>query len=210
MEPEDLEKKKAEVIQLIRRGDPRMPKKKQKDKPPSCIGRLSISGDDNIVAGRDVNINQKKINKPIIHRGPEYISAAQARKIRNLVESAVAAETASGATARPAAFEMWWKKVQRHYDVNSYLEIPHHLGDECIIWLRQRVAMLRPKLRRANNESWRKELYKAIWSRARELGMAKGEVYSLAWEKLGIRVVSLTSMGEQNLKKLYQIIMRLA
>jgi site-specific recombinase XerD len=99
--------------------------------------------------------------------------------------------------------------LTNRYQVTSYHLIPRALGDEAIKWLQQRAAMLRPKLRRANPSAWRDEYYKAIWARARELRMSKGDVYSLVKRRLNLQVVSLKQLGEHNLRHLYNIVMSL-
>ena len=109
--------------------------------------------------------------------------------------------------SRGAAMAKWWSKLKRTYDVPTYREIPQELGDDAIAWMKQEIARTRPKLRRSDNHSWRKELYAAIYARARELGISKGEVYSIVHDRLGKRVSSLKQLGEQNLKKLYNIMM---
>jgi hypothetical protein len=79
--------------------------------------------------------------------------------------------------------------------------------DGAPLYMKQQIAIMRPKLRRNDNPSWRNEHYAGIYARARQLGISKGEVYAIAFNRLGVQVVSLTKLGEQNLKKLYQIIM---
>jgi len=73
--------------------------------------------------------------------------------------------------------------------------------------MQRQVAMLRPKLRRADNPAWRNQHYKAIWAKARELGFTKDQVYALSGDRLGKTITSLKQLGERNLKSLYNIIM---
>jgi hypothetical protein len=71
--------------------------------------------------------------------------------------------------------------------------------------------MAQPKLRRTNNASWRDHKYRAIWTKARELGLNEAQVHELANERLGLkkRIVSLKKLGEQNLMKFYRIMTRM-
>ena len=136
----------------------------------------NISGDGNIVAGRDVNINKRVVTRPKIQPGPQHISASQAAELQKLVKKAAEIDVTGGMSPQ-AAFQKWWGMVKDKYDVPTYREIPRKNGEEAISWLRQRIAMNRPKLRRTDNKNWRNEHYSAIWARARELGYSKGDVY---------------------------------
>ncbi len=67
-----------------------------------------------------------------------------------------------------------------------------------------------PRKPRANNGLWRADLYPGIWARSKELGMSPADVYALAFEKFGVKVVSLKQLGERNLKALYDHVFRMA
>lgn len=208
MSDDDLKKR---VVNLLKDVEPTKIPKKTKNPPrakaiPSTS--LSIVGNDNYQAAGDIYINKKETVRNNFTPGPEHITAAQARKIQRLVEKAVSIEELAGLD-RPSLFAKWWNIVKNQYNVTTYKEIPAYLGDSAISWLTQKIAILRPKLRRKDNDSWRKEHYAAIWARSKQLGMSKGEVYALAQDRLNTQIVSLTNLGERNLKKLYQIIMAL-
>lgn len=196
--------KKAKVIDLLKEVEKRKTRKTTATKPS-----LSIVGNNNVQAGGDIYINRRETIRNEFTPGPEHITAAQARKIQRLVEKAVTIEEAAGVYEgnRKKLFAKWWKIVQNQYNVATYREIPAHLGDPAIAWLQQKVAILRPKARRTNKSLWRNEHYAAIYARARELNISKGEVYAIALERLGVNVVSLTKLSDQNLKKLHNIIM---
>jgi len=197
----DNEAIKAKVINLLKSAERKTPLQSATSKAPQ-----SIVGNGNIQAGRDVNINKREVIRNEFTPGPEHITPAQARKIQKLVEKAAEIEEKAGAD-RGKVFAKWWKRVKDQYGVPTYLAIPAHLGDHAIGWLTQQVAIMRPKLRRTDNASWRNSLYTPIWAKARALGKSKGEVYAIAEERLGVKVSSLTKLGEQNLKKLYNILM---
>ena len=200
---EDAKNKMKEILKLVTPAPKKATLRKKKGEP---TGSQSIVGNGNIQAGRDVFVNKRETIRNEVKPGPEHITAAQARKIQGLVEKAVSIEEAAGGD-RQALFAKWWGIVKNQYNVPTYREIPAHLGDQAIAWLTQQIAIKRPKLRRTDNTSWRNEHYKAIWAKARQLGFSKGDVYALVLERIGVQVVSLTKLGEQNLKKLYNIIM---
>ena len=168
----------------------------------------SVAGHHHIVAGRDININKREVTRVSVTSGPEHITEDQAKRLKDLVDKAAKIEIAAGSEPRKT-YAKWWSELTNRYGVTSYRLIPRPLGSEAIKWLEQRAAMLRPKLRRANPSAWRGEHYKAIWARARELGMSKGDVYSLLKRRLDLQVVSLTQLGEHNLRHIYNIMMSL-
>lgn len=168
---------------------------------------MVIEGNGNIQAGGDVNINTRKIERvPPPPRGPEHITDTQAYKLKELVKKAVDIESKAGKEPSKA-FPAWWGKLQKRYKVPRYDLIPCELGDDAVSYMQQEIAKLRPKLRRRDNDAWRKEHYNGIWARTKQLGHDKAWVYGLVEEKIGKKVSSLTALGEQDLKKLYMIIM---
>lgn len=181
------------------------PRRSRKQTIPA--GSMFINGNGNVQAGGDVNINTRKIQRVAAPpTGPEHITKEQAYKLSELVKKACELETKTGkeqAKSRPA----WWSKLQNRYRVPSYHFIPCTLGEDAISYMQQEIAKLRPKLRRRDNEAWRKEHYSGIWARAKQLGYDKAWVYGLVEEKIGKKIESLTALGEQDLKKLYTIIM---
>ncbi len=194
----DQKRTKAEIIEFI-------------DKEARPRGRgskegVKVRGDHNIVAGHDININRRQVVRTTIQPGPDHITPQQAARLQDLVRKAADRDVAGGMTQR-AAMSKWWSILKRYYRVTTYREIPRHLGEEAIAWLRQRIAMNRSKLRRTDNRKWKAEHFTAIYARARDLGLSKGEVYALVNERLGKRVTSLKQLGEQSLQQLYRIMM---
>lgn len=83
------------------------------------------------------------------------------------MKDAVTAEALSGQLTEKSLFAKWYGKLRDRYDVNSYTLIPAEQGDQAIKWMQRQVAILRPKLRRPDNKTWRSQHYKAIWARAK-------------------------------------------
>lgn len=213
----DDDDKKAEIINLFKEGSnprsKRAPRIKAAAAPPdfyvSAKGDAMIAGGDIHNAGRDININTKKYSRTTVHAPPGSLTSAQAKHIQDAIEKLVDMEVAGGVRGgdRSALFAKWHKMVKDRYDVPSYRVIPTGQATELIAWLKQLAAMNRSKLRRTDNPSWRNDLYKAIWARARELGLSKGDVYSLVLQRLDKQVTSLKQLGEQSLQRLYEMIM---
>lgn len=202
----DLKKKKGELIDFFSRNT-------TTSLTPWAGNDQVVTGNNNIVAGGNVTIkkNEKIINKNIIKPGPEHISPAQANKLQTIVKELVEMEVASGyadGDQKKAAIK-WWVILRNHYGVTSYREIPRHLGDDAIAWMKQQRAINRPKIRKTDNTAWRNQHYGAINAKARELELSKGEIYALAKDRMGTQVTSLKQLSDQNLKKLYNIVMAL-
>jgi hypothetical protein len=188
------EEKKNEVIQLF----------SDASKPS---GGIAVKGNGNVVAGGDVHINKREVIRPVVIPGPGSVTPAQAKKIKDGIDKLVELEFTAGDPDKAKLYKKWWGMLQKRYQVTSYKEIRADLGDEAVKWLQQLAAKNRPKLRRADNAMWRNEHYKAIWAKARNLGLSKGDVYHIVAERFGKSVTSLKSLGEQDLKKLYHILM---
>jgi len=185
-----------------------------KAKPPTSKGNASqsIVGDNNIQAGRDVKINTKEVVRNVVVREPGEISDAQAARIKELVDKIVEIQVAAGKSSREKAYGEWHKRLKNRYKVTSYKKLRVEDFDDAVSWFKQQSAMLRPKLRRTNNDAWRKEYYKAIWTRWRSLGYSKEEIYEFAYQRLELKkpIDSLKQLGERNLKKLSDIISRMS
>lgn len=179
-------------------------------KSPRPRGSASINGSNNIMVGGnflgDVNLNVKKTVRNTIEPGPEHISNDKAKIIKDLIGELVEKDVAGGGR-KAESFQKWWSLFKNRFSVTSYQLLPAHQADAAISWLKQQSALNRPKLRRTNNPKWRTELYTAIWARSKQLGLSKADVYQIVQDRLGKQVVSLKSLGEQNLKSLYTIIM---
>lgn len=192
------EQAKAEVIDLMKAARGRQ-KRKASDKG------ISIRGDGNIVAGRDVSINKHVFERVEYAPDDRHIPPETAKRIQDRVQKLAGMETAAGMTLSQA-YAKWYGALKNHFDVPSYKLIPAHLGEDAVQWLIQQGAIMRPKLRRSANPLWRNEHYKAIWAKTRAMGMSKAEVYHIVHTRIGKRVSSLKQLGERDLGKLYNIV----
>jgi hypothetical protein len=195
------DRKKGELIELF--------KKNSEASGQAQSQTVTITGNANQVAGGDIHnhVNKKSVVKNVTKRGGgEFISSAQAKKLQDIVKKCADRDIAKG-TETGKAFAKWHTKLKNYFNVPSYLEIPSHLGADAISWMSQQAAMTRPALRRTANQSWRNELYAAIYAKGGELGMSKGDIYHFVTERTGKNIISLTKLGEQDLKAVYTAIM---
>jgi hypothetical protein len=159
------------------------------------------------VAGDYVE-NKRIVRKNVVHPDSRHIDEAAAFAIKRLIDSLAEIDVLSG---RPDSHSAWFSSLYRRYRVTSYKLIPAEFAQDAIQWLRQQAPQQRSKIRRKAPDEWRQQLYKSIWSKAGRLGLEKQEVYDLAFRRLALKqpLVSLKELGEQNLKKLYDIIIRM-
>lgn len=172
----------------------------------------TISGDGNLIAGRDIQVRTSKvINKTIVQTDPggKHITNETARKIQDLVKEYIDIWIDVGEDGKRAGQRIW-SSLKREFNVTTYKEIPFNESERAVEWLRVQLVLARPKLRRRAPEKWRQSLYRAIYSKASELGIAKESLYGYAMEKLGLedKLSTLTDLNQRDLQKLYDIMMR--
>lgn len=169
---------------------------------------LSISqavvGNGNVVAGRDVIHTPRIITKRVIQPRPEDISEEEAAEIKRLIDELAAIDVAAG---RSDSHGKWYGSLYKTFGVTSYKTIPKYKDEDVITWLRQQTDRNMPKLRRTNNEEWRHRRYTAIYAKAIHLGLSKANVYEMAFDRLKLKkpIASLKELGEQNLDRLYRV-----
>lgn len=169
----------------------------------------TANGDGNIMIGRDVIHTEKVVQKTVTKPGPQHISEEQAFEVKSSIDELAKIDVDSG---RADSHKEWYSRLYRKFKVTSYKTIPREKFDNVISWLGQQKAMNRSKLRRPANTEWRKQMYGAIYGRWRQLGREKSTIYSFANERLQLKcqIQSLTELGEQNLKRLYDIVIRMS
>lgn len=204
------EEKTAKILQLFKEGSkPTTPRRR----PPAAKAiQITVNGKvTGQIAGGDIHnhVNEKTVVRPQIVRGPEFISPAGARKIKGRIDTLVKMDIAAGEPEenKPKLYAKWHGMLKNHFEVVSYLEIRADQEQQAIDWLQTLKVLNRPKIRRADNTMWRNDHYKGIWSRAREAGKSKADVYQVVLDRLGKRVASLKNLGERDLKALYSYVM---
>ncbi len=164
---------------------------------------INIDGNNNQVAEIINNYsnttvkNQSKIT-------PDYsihISNIQASEIQSMIKSIVDKEVIKGMN-KSKAFAKWHAQLKRYMKVTSYLLIEKEDYEKAIKYLLKNNVLKRKGTRRKNNNYWRNDIYKSIYTRAAILGISKDEVKNIANKRYGTNITSLKELGEQNLDKL--------
>lgn len=163
--------------------------------------RVLVQGRGNRVqiAGRDIIQTEKHVHRNAITPDERHITPEQKEKI--LAVNNELAERLAGENGKPD-YSAGHRMLQSHFGVASYLLIPREKFEEALIYLKQQRAINRSKLRRRNPVAYQNDFYRAIWSRARELGWDKPQVYQFAAEKLSLKkpITTLKKLGPNQLK----------
>lgn len=168
----------------------------------------TVVGDGNVFAGGDMIHTEKVVQKNVTQPGPQHITEEQAYEVKLLIDELSQMDVDAG---RPDTHRNWFSWLYRKFKVTSYKTIPSEKFETVISWLRQQKAINRKKLRRPANALWRDQLYGAIYGRWRQLGFQKDAIYDFAFQRLELDkpIGSLKELGEQNLDKLYRMVIRM-
>lgn len=147
MDKDDL---KGKVIQLFGEAEQR--------KEPS----VSVTGNGNIVGGRDVIVNTEKIvNKTVVETKPgsAHITEEQAAILQKLVKDIVKLE--GKLKQRPATFQKVWSALNAHMKVGKYRLIPHEKFSAAEKYLRKWIGRINSaKSAPKKNTEWRSQRYR--------------------------------------------------
>jgi hypothetical protein len=160
-----------------------------------------VSGNRNIVAGRDIIKTEKHVSRPVLTREPDDISEEIAHAIMEVIRRLDKSDELAG---KKVYYGGWIARLKKRYGVESYRKLTRPQGTDAISWLKQELGKKAPSLRRTNNQEWRQRLNSAIYAKCGELAWDKARLYQFAYEYLALKapISSLNDLGEQNLEKL--------
>lgn len=164
-------------------------------------------GDGNYQAAGHIYVNKRDVHRIVQNPGPDHITEEQAFKIQQQIKKVAEIDLVAG----QPSYGRWQNKLKKTFKVTSYKLIAREDYPAVVTWLQQQAAILRPKLRRTDNERWRNEFNTAIYAKANELGMQKRDVYDLAEKRLKLPkpIDSLKDLGEQKLERFYRMMQQL-
>jgi hypothetical protein len=170
---------------------------------------ISVIGNKNVVAGRDININPKVVHQTnvLYDAGGKYITTETAVKLSILVKELCEMKQSAGYSMAKARAEVW-SSLKNRFKVTKYELIPLELGDDAINYLHTQINMAMPSIRKKDPELWKKKLYTSIYARAKTLGIEKEELYHIAYQNIPLKspISSLKDLNMRDLKRLNTIL----
>lgn len=167
-----------------------------------------IKGNNNIQVGGDFVKTDKVVKKTeVIHNSNEHITSEQQYEIKTLIDKLVQMLSSSNKENTSHFYSREWTTFKKQFKIPSYKVLKKEDYKKAIQWLSKRIAYLgRPKLRKTDNSQYRKELYKGIYARGKQLGMEKQDIIDFAIKSLNIKnsITSLKELSDTRLKKLNQ------
>lgn len=170
--------------------------------------------------GKNINqIGQVITTKPVkqvteVLYDPDYhISEEQAKKIKGKVDEIVKINNQAGKLndqiSTGKLYRKTWNFLYDRYGITTYKLLPKEEYEDCVKWLQKQIAGIHvPKLRRVDNKLWRNKRYTSIYTKIKELGMSKEELFQFALGRLPLSqpISSISELKEQKLDKLYKLI----
>jgi len=159
------------------------------------------------VAARDIINTEKHVHKNAITPDERHLSGEQKDRLEPLINEL--ATRLAGEDGKPN-YKKVHRMLQRQFNKSSYLLIERGDFDKAAAFLKEQRAINRSRLRSRNPVAYKNDFFRGIWSRARELGWEKPEVYEFALEKLALKksLSSLKELGPIQLKTLSEAMQR--
>lgn len=155
-----------------------------------------------IVAGRDINVG--KVTRQYRYEQKEgHLAPEQAQRLKELVTNIV--EIEKEVKLRPAGYGGVWNALNRRMRVTYYREIPTEKFPVAQAYLQQWLGRLKRSLWKAHPDAHARERHKAIFARAKQLGLTKAQVDDLILARLG--KPSIRDLTAPELEQLYNSIM---
>lgn len=190
-----------------------------KSKKNSSISIAQESkGNNNVQIGinQGTIIKTEKITKrnEVVPNPETDITQEQAKQILEAVNKIVELNEKTGKFKTPKdkglCFSQTWTAFKNKFNVTSYHLLPKEKFEEAIDWLKKQIAYEhRPKLRKNNNQEWKKEMFKAIYAKAQnDYGMDKEGLYQFVQSKLNLKspISSLKDLSDVRLNKVYKLL----
>ncbi|QOJ20316.1 MAG: hypothetical protein HRU77_06180 [Gammaproteobacteria bacterium] len=157
----DREDHKKKIIDIIKSAN-----NEQEDTQPSSI---SVNGNGNMTAGRDLNINPIIQKKVVVKTGEGAINAQQKAEIQTRLKAWIDSHNSVKKTelTYPAA----WGKFKKRFKVNSYHELHQDLFEKAVKWLNTQKAIIQSmKSAPKKDPTFRPSAIRFIKARCKELG----------------------------------------
>lgn len=164
---------------------------------------ITQSGNGNRInmAGRDINISEKKIERPIIQPNESHISEEQSKQISDKIAAISKIDEDAG---KNSSYRELYGTLKNMFKCTSYKTLPVDQFDDAMSWLNQEVGKRTRSLRRSNNDEWRKQKYRLIHGAAKTLKLSDEEIKQFAAIELELKAPpkSLKELKERQLDAL--------
>lgn len=161
---------------------------------------------DVLAAAGDINYSPKHITRTRFTPDERHITPEQATKIKGLVDELVDMDASAG-LEKGRSYQKWWKMFCNTFKIPTYLALAREAFPEAVTFLRQAKSRNLPKIRRKDNELWRKQHYKTIFGTGKKaLGWSDEQIHAFASLKLKKTVTSMADLGEQDLARIARMI----
>ncbi|WP_413532749.1 hypothetical protein [Empedobacter brevis] len=174
--------------------------------------KQDIKGDNNVQVGVNNGqiIQTKKVKQvtEVLHDASNHITDAQALQIRLKITD-IAEMVATNKGNIGSQIKKEYNALYKEFGCTSYKLLPAERFEEAMLWLSKRTGYRGKKnLRHGDPEEWRKNQYKAINARIRQLGMSKEDLLIFAEEKLALKkpLASIKDLSATRLQSLYTYI----
>ncbi len=159
------------------------------------------------VAAGDIINTEKHVQKNAITPDGRHLSGEQKDRLEPLINEL--ATRLAGEDGKPN-YKKVHRMLQRKFNKSSYLLIERGDFDAACAFLKEQRAINRSRLRRRNPVAYQNDFFRGIWSRARELGWEKPQVYEFAAGKLRLKkpISSLKQLGPIQLKAVAEAMQR--
>lgn len=128
----DREDPKNRIVRLMKEGAG------ERESRPD--GSISVRGEGNITAGRDVNLNPIVRPRVVVKTGDGAVDASQKAELQRLIREWIEARMAVRRST--FSFQAAWSAFNRHFGLNSYAELPMEDFGAARAWLQQNIATI--------------------------------------------------------------------
>ena len=172
--------------------------------------KQKLEGNNNVQVGinyGEVVHTEKLIRRvEVIHDSNLHISDAEAKLLKDKVDEIVELRSQTEGKEKTYCYKRVYTELYNHFNITSYKLLPKNQFDEAIKWFdKQKAYRYRPKLRKVNNEEYRKQLYKSIHAKANQLGWDNETLYEFinVFLQPKVYITSLKDMSDTRHKKVY-------
>jgi hypothetical protein len=173
-----------------------------------AVVNQAVSGNGNVVAGRDVNFYPKPpVQRTVLERRPGAVTAAEARQLQQWI-----ADLADGTTgkARSDAFAEWQERFRNRFRLARYDELESRQMTEAESWHREQKAIQTRGLKRKSPDDWSRSRKTAIKAAMTRMERSNDDYYPELSRRLRLKrpFKSLNDLTKRDLDRVYNMVGR--